>query len=93
MRLTQKERLAIRDCVAAVDPAAEVLLFGSRLHAHLKGGDIDLLIRSQKMGFMERLRLKLALKDALGDQKIDIAVDRGRPSAFVKLIRKDAQPI
>jgi hypothetical protein len=45
------------------------------------------------MGFMERFRLKLALKDALGDQKIDIAVDRGRPSAFVKLIRKDAQPI
>ncbi|MFZ4778861.1 MAG: nucleotidyltransferase domain-containing protein [Terrimicrobiaceae bacterium] len=91
--MTQKQRRGIRDCVAAADPAAEVMLFGSRLHDNLKGGDIDLLIRSRKIGFMERLRLKLALKNVLGDQKIDIAVDRGRPSAFMKLIRKEAQPI
>jgi predicted nucleotidyltransferase len=93
MRLSQKQRRGIRDCVEAVDPAAKVMLFGSRLQDKLKGGDIDLLIRSRKIGFMGRLRLKLALKSALGDQKIDIAVDRGRPSAFVKLIRKEAQPI
>lgn len=93
MRLSQQQRRVIRDCVAAVDPAAEVMLFGSRLQDNLKGGDIDLLIRSRKIGFMERLRLKLALKNALGDQKIDIAVDRGRSSAFVKLIRKEAQRI
>lgn len=93
MRLSQKQRRAIRDCVAAADPVAEVLLFGSRLEDKLKGGDIDLLIRSRKIGFIERLRLKLALKSALGDQKIDIAVDCGRPSAFVKLVRKEAQPI
>jgi len=93
MRLSLKQRRAIRDCVAAADPAAEVLHFGSRLRDKLKGGDIDLLIRSRKIGFMERLRLKLAIKSALGDQKIDIAVDRGRPSAFVKLIRKEARPI
>jgi predicted nucleotidyltransferase len=69
------------------------MLFGSRLQDRLKGGDIDLLIRSRKIGFIELLRLKLALKSALGDQKIDIAVDRGRASAFVKLVRKEAQPI
>jgi len=69
------------------------MLFGSRLRDDLRGGDIDLLIRSRKIGFMERLRLKLALKNVLGDQKIDIAVDRGRPSAFVKLILKEARPL
>ena len=93
MRLSLKQRRAIRDCVAAADPAAEVMLFGSRLRDKLNGGDIDLLIRSRKIGFMERLRLKLAIKSALGDQKIDIAVDRGRPSAFVNLIRTEARPI
>jgi uncharacterized protein len=93
MRLSPKERRLIRNCVAASDPAAEVMLFGSRLHDELRGGDIDLLVRSRKIGFMGRLRLKLALMNALGAQKIDIAVDRGRPSAFVKLIRKEARPI
>jgi len=93
MRLSQKQRRIIRDCVAAVDPEAEVMLFGSRVHDKLKGGDIDLLIRSRKVTFLSRLRLRLALKEALGEQKIDIAVDRGRPSAFVRLIRKEAQPI
>jgi len=93
MRLSQKHRRAIRACVAAADPEAEVMLFGSRLRDDLRGGDIDLLIRSRKIGFMERLRLKLALKNVLGDQKIDIAVDRGRPSAFVKLILKEARPL
>jgi predicted nucleotidyltransferase len=93
MRLSTAQRRIIKRCVRACDPAAEVMLFGSRLHDHRKGGDIDLLIQSRKIGFMERLKLKLALMDALGPQKIDIAVDRGRPSAFVKLIRKQALPI
>ena len=93
MRLTQHERRAIRKCVAACDPDAQVLLFGSRLHNQRRGGDIDLLIRSSKIDFITRLRLKLAIMNALGPQKIDIAVDRGRPSAFVKLIRKEARPL
>ncbi len=79
--------------MAAFDPAARVLLFGSRLHDESRGGDIDLLIHSRKIDFMARLRLKLTLMSALGPQKIDIAVDRGQPSAFVKLISREAQPI
>jgi uncharacterized protein len=93
MRLTPKQRKAIRKCVSACDPAAKVMLFGSRVDDRRRGGDIDLLIRSRKIDFMARLRLKLALMSALGPQKIDIAVDRGRPSAFIKLIRKQACPI
>jgi predicted nucleotidyltransferase len=93
MRLTPQQRRAIRQCVTACDPAADVLLFGSRLHDGRRGGDIDLLIRSRKIDFTKRLRLKLALKSALGPQKIDITVDNGQPSAFVTLIRKKARPI
>ena len=69
------------------------MLFGSRLHDERRGGDIDLLIRSRKIDFMARLRLKLELMNVLGPQKIDIAVDRGQPSAFLKLIRKEARPV
>jgi predicted nucleotidyltransferase len=93
MRLTQQQRHLIRKCVAICDPAADVLLFGSRLHNQRRGGDIDLLIRSSKIDFKARLRLKLALMDALGPQKIDIAVDNGRPSAFVKLVSRQARAI
>lgn len=93
MRLTLQQRRAIRKCVTDCDPAADVLLFGSRLHDDRRGGDIDLLIRSRKIDFSTKLRLKLALMNSLGDQKIDIAVDNGRPSAFVELIRKEARPI
>ena len=79
--------------MAACDPTAKVMLFGSRVYDQRRGGDIDLLIRSRKIDFMTRLRLRLALMDSLGEQKIDIAVDQGQPSAFMKLIRKEARPI
>ena len=93
MRVTPQQRRTIRKCVAACDPAAKVMLFGSRVYDRRRGGDIDLLIRSRKIDFMARLRLKLALMDGLGAQKIDIAVDDGRPSAFVRLIREKALTI
>ena len=93
MRLTPQQRRVIRECVTACDPAARVMLFGSRLHDERRGGDIDLLIRSRKIDFMARLRLKLELMNVLGPQKIDIAVDRGQPSAFLKHIRKEARPV
>ena len=79
--------------MAACDASAEVLLFGSRLDDARRGGDIDLLIRSRKIDFKARLRLKLDLMDALGPQKIDLAVDNGRPSAFLNLISQQARPL
>lgn len=69
------------------------MLFGSRLRDDRRGGDIDLLIRSRKIDFQTRLKLKLSLMDTLGPQKIDIAVDDGVPSAFLNLIRKQARAL
>ena len=93
MRLTLQQRRDIRACVAGFDPGAEVLLFGSRLDDGRRGGDIDLLVRSRSLDFMGRLRLRIALMDVLGAQKIDIAVDDGRPSAFIALAAKEARPV
>lgn len=93
MRLTQQQRRLIRKSVANCDPSANVMLFGSRVNDHERGGDIDLLIRSRKIDFKKRLQLKLELMAALGPQKIDITVDNGRPSAFITLVRRHAQAI
>ena len=43
MRLTDREVAAIKMAAAAAfGPAVVVRLFGSRVHDHLRGGDIDL---------------------------------------------------
>ena len=52
----------------------KVYLFGSRLDNTKRGGDIDLLIRTdeEKKGVLARIRMIAQLKFLLGDQKIDI---------------------
>lgn len=52
-----------------------------------------MLIRSRKIDFKKRLALKLALLSELGPQKIDIAIDNGSPSAFIKLATRQARAI
>lgn len=54
-----------------------MFLFGSRLDDKKKGGDIDLLIRTEneKKGVLARIRMLSRLKLDLGDQKIDIIGD------------------
>ena len=55
----------------------KVYLFGSRLDNTKRGGDIDLLIRTEeeKKGVLARIRMIAQLKFLLGDQKIDIIGD------------------
>ncbi|RME17802.1 MAG: nucleotidyltransferase domain-containing protein [Bdellovibrio sp.] len=72
MRLNHKEINAIKTCLKEIDPHAEVYLFGSRTDDHAKGGDIDLIIISEKMGLEEKLRFQGAVKQQIGDQKIDV---------------------
>lgn len=74
MRLTASEVQAIREEVQRVDPAAEVYLFGSRTDDTARGGDIDLWVRSSTIGYADRLRLQVRLKERLGWQKIDLLV-------------------
>lgn len=73
MRLTDEERQAIRLAVAEVyGRTAIVRLFGSRVHDHLRGGDIDLHIEVDA-GESRRLDdLWWRLQELLGEQRIDI---------------------
>lgn len=83
MRLSLQEIAAIKKCVADFDPDAKVYLYGSRTKDELKGGDIDLLLLSQKIHLMEKIKLKIKLYDALGEQKIDILIPSKSNEAFV----------
>ena len=83
MRLTEAEKRAILETVAKADAKAEVYLFGSRVDDSAMGGDIDLLVLSRKIDLMAKLDVLAALRQIIGDQKIDLAIypDTSQPFA------------
>ena len=78
MRLSPSARSIFRDTVRSVIGLdATVRLFGSRTNDDAKGGDIDLLVESDRaidqpalVGACIGARLQLAL----GDQRIDVVI-------------------
>ncbi len=88
MRLSENEISAIKETVAGLDAAAKVILFGSRADDAKRGGDIDLLILSEKLGFKEKRKIRLELFKKLGEQKIDIVIARDTSDPFVRIALK-----
>ena len=86
MRLSKSELKAIKTSVAEYDNAASIYLFGSRVDDNKRGGDIDLLVFSNKLGFEEKLKIKVKLKELIGDQKIDLIITKDRSNPFVDLV-------
>jgi predicted nucleotidyltransferase len=76
MRLEPEQAQAIRQEIHQADPAAEVYLYGSRTDDSARGGDIDLLVVSDKLGFRELLHLRTAILDRIGWQQLDLVVRR-----------------
>ncbi|MBL7162965.1 MAG: nucleotidyltransferase domain-containing protein [Anaerolineales bacterium] len=73
-------------------PDAVVYLFGSRTDLRKKGGDLDLLIVSQRAishAYELRKKLRMAIKEELGDQRVDILISpdphRNDQPAFIRL--------
>lgn len=85
MRLNAYEIKTIKETVWQYDNAAEVYLFGSRLDDNARGGDIDLLVLSQKINFDEKISLRIDLKDRLGNHKIDLLVKKSIDTAFARM--------
>jgi predicted nucleotidyltransferase len=90
MRISKDEVLSIRKAIQTRDPSATVSLFGSMADDQARGGDIDLLIRSNHLTLSDRLDIACELEDALGLRKIDLVIDNGRPNAFVRTIEAQA---
>ena len=81
MRLSENQ---VKQMISALQPFisphhAQLKLYGSRVHDHLKGGDIDLLLLTDNVDTAHLLlekkhRLLAAMKEKLGDQKIDLLI-------------------
>lgn len=87
MRLSKEEVDAIKEVVEEYDSAAQVYLYGSRAKDGERGGDIDLLLLSRKLGQGDAARIRYDLWERIGEQKIDIlvAADDSHPFARIAL--------
>lgn len=96
MRLSEKERAAIKKIIADKDAKAETYLYGSRADDSLSGGDIDLLVISETLNFSDKLDILILAKEALGDQKIDLSIKtvaQSKTDPFAREILKSATRI
>ncbi|MFG1487764.1 nucleotidyltransferase domain-containing protein [Oceanospirillum sp. HFRX-1_2] len=86
MRLSESQATTIAQVLRQHFGAdSEIRLFGSRLDDNARGGDIDLYIEPELTDGNELaialIKSKVALIKTLGDQKIDLVINRkGSPS-------------
>jgi predicted nucleotidyltransferase len=89
MRLQSEERLAITGAITNVDRDAAVYLFGSRMDDTKKGGDIDILIVSDKIDNRSLFLIEEEIFKKIEEQKIDFVLSRSDLSnRFAKMIIK-----
>lgn len=93
MRLTEQEQKSIKQIVQSYDPKAQILLFGSRVDPDKKGGDIDLLVISAKLGFADKLNILADLHGELGEQKIDLLLDKDGSGDFARTVLPTAKAL
>ena len=86
MRLTKKEADVIRRQILLADPEAKIYLFGSRVSDSSKGGDIDILVISEKIGFAEKTKIRVSIFNEIEEQKLDLVIKKDFNDTFVKVI-------
>ncbi|RIJ47604.1 nucleotidyltransferase domain-containing protein [Maribellus luteus] len=97
MRLTSYEIACIKEqATRYFGKDVKVHLFGSRTDDSKRGGDIDLFIQSyerQMLSVRNKIKFLAALKQQLGEQKIDVVLDNSaerRKTTFFQTISKYA---
>jgi predicted nucleotidyltransferase len=93
MRLSEKEISAIKNNILNFDQDAKIYLFGSRTNDKAKGGDIDVLVISDKIGFREKLKITTGIFKEIDEQKLDLVVKKDFNDVFVKMIEPDLQSL
>lgn len=93
MRLSPNEIVAIKSAVHERDPEAEIYLFGSRADPEQKGGDIDILVISNRLEAIDRIPIKARIFREMEEQKIDLLISQDRSDPFVKIALKTGVPL
>jgi len=77
MRLKKDEILYIKETFEEVFGDGKIYLFGSKVDDGLKGGDIDLYIKTKNSDAIDKkIKFLATLKQKIGDQKIDIVLSK-----------------
>jgi predicted nucleotidyltransferase len=79
LRLSAEAINVIQDAFLRVFEKGDLYLFGSRVDDTRKGGDIDLYVVAdqQKRLGEKRIDFLAQIKHKIGDQRIDLVIDRG----------------
>jgi len=73
MRISPEEVDFLKKEISSLVSEAVVYLFGSRIDDNKKGGDIDIMVLSNKrLSWKEKSRIKWHFCEKFGEQKIDI---------------------
>ena len=78
MRLSPLEADLIRSSVRAFAPEAKLFLYGSRADDSRRGGDIDLLILSERLHEEHKLKILARIVEQLEEQRVDIGPRRAQ---------------
>jgi len=85
MRISEHERQVLVKAVQKFDCSALIWLFGSRVDNSKRGGDIDVAVLSDKIHIKEKMQLKRAIYNELGEQKIDLVISGDGKEPFFRL--------
>ncbi|MFZ4860060.1 MAG: nucleotidyltransferase domain-containing protein [Desulfuromonadaceae bacterium] len=87
MRIQSEEQAAIIAAITSFDKESEIYLFGSRLDDAKRGGDIDILIKSDFIRRSMLAHIEDTLFRNIDEQKIDfVLTNKKTPSSFSKMI-------
>lgn len=88
MRLSNHEIASIKTLATEIfGEGTQIVLFGSRADDAKKGGDIDLLIdhsNKQNLTLQKKIKFLVRLKDKIGDQKIDVVLNKDDKKSIVQ---------
>jgi len=79
LRLSAEAINVIQDAFLRVFEKGDLYLFGSRVDDTRKGGDIDLYVVADQQNRLgeKRIDFLAQIKHKIGDQRIDLVIDRG----------------
>ena len=91
MRLSPQTARAIEEVFLQVFGRGELYLFGSRVDDNRRGGDIDLYVAADSKDQLGEKRIEFItrIKQRIGDQRIDLVMDRGTQRPIDKIARTE----